>query len=82
MRPESTNKTTSRLIYYDPMENFQNKPPLESDDYYLSEEGYIVFTEKYHLKRGYCCQSGCKHCPYGYDKKTGKINKGNNKPSK
>jgi hypothetical protein len=45
------------------------------EDYYYSEEGYIVFTEKYHLKRGYCCQSGCKHCPYGFDKKTGKFNK-------
>jgi hypothetical protein len=42
-------------------------------DYYYSPEGFIVFTEKYHLKRGYCCQSGCKHCPYGYDKKTGKF---------
>jgi hypothetical protein len=45
------------------------------EDYYFSEEGFIVFTEKYHLKRGYCCQSGCKHCPYGFDKKTGKIRK-------
>ena len=37
---------------------------FDKEDYYLSEEGYIVFTEKYHLKRGYCCQSGCRHCPY------------------
>ncbi len=44
--------------------------PLEEGDFYLSEEGYKVFTEKYHLKRGYCCESGCRHCPYGYDKKT------------
>jgi hypothetical protein len=43
---------------------------LTAEDYYLSPEGYIIFTEKYHLKRGYCCKSGCKHCPYGYDKKT------------
>jgi len=43
---------------------------LEPDDFYLNEEGYRVFTEKYHLKRGYCCKSGCKNCPYGYDKKT------------
>ncbi len=49
------------------------KPPLERDEFYLSKDGYIIFTEKYHLKRGYCCQSGCKHCPYGFDKKTGKI---------
>lgn len=38
---------------------------LEEGDFYLSPEGYIVFTEQYHLKRGYCCQSGCRHCPYG-----------------
>lgn len=48
---------------------------LDPEDYYKTKEGYIVFTEKYHLKRGYCCLSGCKHCPYGYDKKTGKIKK-------
>jgi hypothetical protein len=45
----------------------------DNPDYYYSPEGYIIFTEHYHRKRGYCCQSGCKHCPYGYDKKTGKF---------
>jgi hypothetical protein len=48
---------------------------LTEEDYYLSKEGYIIFTEKYHLKRGYCCKSGCKHCPYGYDKKTDSFKK-------
>ena len=43
--------------------------PLEEGDYYLSEEGYRVFTEQYHLKRGYCCESNCRHCPYGFDPK-------------
>ena len=51
---------------------------LDPEDYYLSEEGFIVFTEKYHLKRGYCCKSGCKHCPYGYNKKTGLFDKDKN----
>ncbi len=37
---------------------------FEPDDFYLSEEGYIIFTEKYHLKRGYCCQNNCRHCPW------------------
>jgi len=46
---------------------------LDPEDYYLSPEGYLVFTEKYHLKRGYCCKGGCKHCPYGYNKKTGQF---------
>ncbi len=50
----------------------ENKP-IEGEDYYLTPEGYRCFTEKYHLKRGYCCRSGCRHCPYGFDKKTGTI---------
>lgn len=37
---------------------------FDKEDYYMTPEGYLVFTEKYHLKRGYCCQSGCKHCPW------------------
>ena len=49
------------------------KPQLDAEDFYKTEDGYIVFTEKYHLKRGFCCLSGCKHCPYGYDPKTGKF---------
>lgn len=57
------------------MNGFSKKNNLSSEDYYLSPEGYIIFTEKYHLKRGYCCKSGCKHCPYGYDKKTGRFRK-------
>jgi hypothetical protein len=43
---------------------------FDEEDYYIDKLGFRVFTEKYHLKRGYCCKSGCKHCPYGYDKKT------------
>ncbi len=52
---------------------FSNRKKMETGDYYLSPEGFIVFTEQYHLKRGYCCKSGCKHCPYGFNKKTGAI---------
>jgi hypothetical protein len=32
-------------------------------DYYL-EGPNMVFTAHYLLKRGYCCNSGCRHCPY------------------
>ena len=38
----------------------------EGEDYYLNEKGFIVFTQKYHLDRGYCCGMGCQHCPYEY----------------
>lgn len=54
---------------------FKKTIPLEEGDYYLSKEGYRVFTEKYLLKRGYCCKSGCRHCPYGYDKRTDSFKK-------
>jgi Family of unknown function (DUF5522) len=53
------------------MTDDQHKNTPTNEDYYTTEEGYIVFTAAYHLKRGHCCQSGCRHCPYGYDKKTG-----------
>jgi len=33
------------------------------DDYYL-ENGFMVFTGSYLTRRGYCCDSGCRHCPY------------------
>ena len=48
-----------------------NNNKLEPEDFYFSKEGFKVFTEKYHLKRGYCCKSNCKHCPFGYNPKTG-----------
>ncbi|HJX83041.1 MAG TPA: DUF5522 domain-containing protein [Candidatus Angelobacter sp.] len=38
---------------------------VEGEDYYL-ENGNFVFTAKYLLRRGFCCQSGCRHCPYGF----------------
>jgi hypothetical protein len=30
----------------------------------------MVFTKLYLQKRGYCCESGCRHCPYGFAVKT------------
>ena len=38
---------------------------IEGEDFYR-EGQFIVFTEKFLRDRGYCCESGCRHCPYGY----------------
>ncbi|WP_213807747.1 DUF5522 domain-containing protein [Granulicella sp. dw_53] len=38
-------------------------PTLAPEDFYY-EGPYLVFTAAYHLKRGYCCNSDCRHCPY------------------
>ncbi|MCB0525744.1 MAG: DUF5522 domain-containing protein [Saprospiraceae bacterium] len=42
----------------------KEEPPLvEGLDYYI-ENGNWVFTAFYLNKRGSCCKSGCRHCPY------------------
>lgn len=46
-----------------PLAQDDTSPLIEGEDYYL-EGGLLVFTEAYHMKRGYCCNSGCRHCPY------------------
>jgi len=56
-----------------PMDDYNSRPQLDPEDFYYSEEGYLVFTAKYLLKRGYCCKNGCKHCPYGFDRRAGRI---------
>jgi Family of unknown function (DUF5522) len=37
---------------------------VEGVDFYMDGLKF-VFTAAYHLKRGYCCNSKCRHCPYG-----------------
>lgn len=38
---------------------------IEGIDFYY-EGPYLVFTEKFLRDRGYCCESVCRHCPYGF----------------
>jgi Family of unknown function (DUF5522) len=47
----------------EPDHNDAASPQLEPEDFYF-DGPYMVFTAAYHLKRGYCCNSGCRHCPY------------------
>jgi hypothetical protein len=44
----------------------KQQPLVEGEDFYRNEQGLMVLTEKYHLKKGYCCGMGCRHCPYDY----------------
>lgn len=47
------------------VETLKDRPEfVEGEDFYR-EGGYVVFTAAYLLRRGYCCGSGCRHCPYG-----------------
>jgi hypothetical protein len=37
------------------------------------ENGYKVFTAKYHMERGTCCGNGCRHCPFEPKHEVGNI---------
>jgi hypothetical protein len=37
------------------------------DTYVDPETGYEVFTAAYLLRRGICCDSGCRHCPFKHE---------------
>jgi len=38
----------------------------DTKDFYF-ENGLMIMTEAYHLKRGSCCGNKCRHCPYNYN---------------
>ena len=56
-----------RLRKPDWIEELYIKEQFNRKDYYW-ENGLKVMTEHYHQKRGYCCSSGCRHCPYKISK--------------
>lgn len=55
---------------------------IENIHYYL-ENGKVVFTEQYHINRGFCCGNKCRHCPYEpkHIKENKKLINGINNPT-
>jgi hypothetical protein len=51
-----------------------SKEFIEGVHYYL-EHGRVVFTALFHLQRGSCCGSKCRHCPYDPEHIKGTTNK-------
>ena len=52
------------------MNDADRKEPVEKNqefregvDYYF-DNGLMVLTAEFLLRRGYCCGRGCRHCPY------------------
>ncbi len=50
---------------HDPLRQRDQESPAPAPEDYYFEGPNMVFTAAYHLKRGFCCGSGCRHCPYG-----------------
>ena len=44
----------------------KNKDEKATPLFYF-DDGLMVMTEAFHLKRGYCCGNKCRHCPYDYE---------------
>ena len=44
----------------------------EGIHYYMDGER-VVFTALFHIQRGSCCGSGCRHCPYDPKHTKGKV---------
>lgn len=61
-KSKTTKETAQTAQFTDPQDS-----SWKGGDFYI-ENGLYVFTEKYLRERGKCCQSGCRHCPYGFKK--------------
>jgi len=56
------NKNLDQLIEL--AKPYREKTELVEHIDFTIENGLYVFSAWYHLKRGKCCNNGCKHCPY------------------
>ena len=58
-----------RFNYSDPnakarLEAYLDSLERGSDFYFDVPSGFLVMNALKHIKRGDCCNSGCRHCPY------------------
>ena len=45
----------------------------KKDIHYYMDGERVVFTALFHIQRGQCCGSGCRHCPYNPKHTKGKV---------
>ena len=49
------------------VKELHDKTCKEGKSFYLDPETKsTVFTRNFLLERGHCCESSCRHCPYGF----------------
>jgi len=49
------------------IEEIHRQAVAQGQRHYIDPEtGYTVFTQLFMIDRGWCCGSGCRHCPYGH----------------
>lgn len=51
--------------FYDEIMKRHKEAIINNQDIYIDPETeFTVLTAEFLLKRGYCCETGCRHCPY------------------
>ena len=51
------------------MSENETKKLVEGEDYTIDPAtGLMVLTASFLRRRGYCCKTGCRNCPYGFQK--------------
>ncbi len=61
------NNFNGKLKAPDPSKLEKAEKLVENVDYCF-ENGLMVLTAHFLQKRGYCCDNGCRNCPYTKDK--------------
>lgn len=54
----------SKFNYQEIMKRHIEAINNKQDIYIDPDTGNTVLTAEFLLSRGYCCESGCRHCPY------------------
>ena len=64
----ATSATVSRVVLSSEIEELHRAACAASKDTYRDPvTGYTVFTAHAHTKRGACCGSACRHCPFNHE---------------
>lgn len=58
--------STQQPPYY---ESIHQEAVAQGKHWYTDpKSGYLVMTALFLSERGFCCEAGCRHCPYGFKK--------------
>lgn len=61
----NVSNVSSKKPYYKEIMMLHQEAINKSQDIYTDPEtGLAVLTAEFLLKRGYCCETGCRHCPF------------------
>lgn len=64
VRPLPNRLRNSSRFYGEIMSCHENAVLDRRPNYQDPVSGFMVFTAQFLADRGYCCDSGCRHCPY------------------